>query len=276
MATGDFSQILKNLLARNPDGSDNNPDDLGSSHQHCVRVTPNSYTDGVEGMPLPLPPASPDPNFPFPGATYGDLPRPRDITERIMAQDSGTDLPNKAGVNEYLQFFGQFLTHDMTEAPLGAPRPGQTIDLDGLPFPFTRTPGEIVGGVREQENEETSFLDLSTVYDKTDRMLSLLRETSGGTETAYLLEGGDGLLPTFTQVAGHHGLTVAEVKAIFDPLAPVDVTNQFVAGDQRINQNAPLITHHVTWMRNHKRHVDHFREHHPDWSEEELFQAARA
>ena len=146
-------------------------------------------------MPLPIAPLGPVPAALAPFADYdGDLARPRDITEQVMAQPAGIDVPNRFGISEYFQFFGQFLTHDIAEAPLGAPSPVgfNSIFLNGLPFPFTRTPGVMdENGVRQQHNEETSFLDLSMVYGRTKGMLDLLRAgDDAGAQSARLLTSG--------------------------------------------------------------------------------------
>ncbi len=48
--------------------------------------------------------------------------------------------------------------------------------MDGLPFPLRRTPSDIDSeGVRQQINEETSFLDLSFVYGNNQARLDLAR-----------------------------------------------------------------------------------------------------
>ena len=109
------------LTARAPDGTGNNAG--GAAHDAYRRITPNSYEDGRGEMPLPIAPLGPVPAALAPFADYdGDLARPRDITEQVMAQPAGIDVPNRFGISEYFQFFGQFLTHDIAEAELHAHR----------------------------------------------------------------------------------------------------------------------------------------------------------
>ena len=58
-----------------------------------------------------------------------------------MAQVPSQDVPSSAEHNEYFQFFGQFLTHDMAEAEVTGAEP--PLFLDGLPFPFGRSPFDL-------------------------------------------------------------------------------------------------------------------------------------
>ncbi|HEV7265534.1 MAG TPA: peroxidase family protein [Falsiroseomonas sp.] len=287
------------VVARALDGSGNN--EGGQAFGDYRRITPNSYTDGKDAMTLPEAPTSASP---IPGLDQydGDLPQPRAISNEVMAQPDGEDIPNRFGISEYFQFFGQFLTHDIAEAPLGGFIPGVTktppdlepdaIWLDGIPFPFIRTPAHLdADGVRQQENEETSFLDLSTVYGKIQHlpgglevpMLPLLRAgKDDGPQSAELLMGADGMLPTFIEVAADSGVPL-DVAGSFNDVRDILAFNtagwrpeQYAAGDNRVNQNAALLTHQTLWARNHNWHVDQLREKHPGWSEDQLFEAARA
>lgn len=275
-------------------GHDNNlaHPDWGAAHASFIRTTPASYGGDGSGLVWDLPVqeargrnADNDAN-PFLDRV-GDMPQPRAITEAVMAQPQvngvNVDIPSKAGINEYFQFFGQFLTHDVAESELVVAGGGEPpLFLDGLPFPFNRTPFEIKGGVRQQKNDETSYLDLSTVYGSTQAIQDLIRanDTQNGApvKSARLLTGdGDkNFLPTFAEVADHNGISSAAVIAVLDPLAFGISDSSFAAGDNRVNQQTHLITHHMIWLRNHNWHVDQLERAHPEWSQEELFQAARA
>lgn len=265
MAISGLYSFLSSILTRNSDGTGNNflHPDWGSAGHTFVRVTPNSYLDGQGQMEL--------------------LPTARSISDAVMAQPIGVDIPNAAGLNEFHQFFGQFLTHDIAEAPLGPNGVDAPVFIPGLPFPFNRTPFETVGGVRQQHNEETSFLDLSQVYGHNNTILNILRDdivVNGRTvQSAKLLTSGDAnnLLPTFAQVAADSGKTVAEVRTIINGTAPAAFDpNQFAAGDNRANQNGALLTHQTMWMREHNWQVDRLAEKFPTWSQNALFEAARA
>ena len=133
-----------------------------------------------------------------------------------MAQGT-QDIPNSFGVNEFFQFFGQALTHDVAEAATG--RSGDPpIFVTGLPFPINRTPfedGTSGTGPRQQVNEETSFLDLSMVYGNNKTLTDLARADLPGHagQSAKLLLGAGDVLPTIKQVATDSGLTSLEVLA---------------------------------------------------------------
>jgi peroxidase len=322
------------IEARESDGTGNNldNDDWGSSHHAFRRITENSYGDGLGNVwDLPLqnngtqgiPPNTDSPN-PFLDRV-GDMPRPRDVTDAIMAQPKDAfgndlDIPSSAGISEYFQFFGQFLTHDVAEAVLvGAAKAdgsvvqpdGPPLFLDGLPFPFQRTPDDDGDptNVRNQENDETSYLDLSNVYGHSDKILNLLRERDGGGAfTAKMLTGAtDDLLPTLQEIFDHHSpfdptlkLNVPNNQFLDPPINSIpnpdwlapdqnDVADilgglpggsppdDFGAGDNRVNQTPHLASHHVLWLRNHNWHAEHLEaQYGGTWTQEQIFQAARA
>jgi peroxidase len=232
------------------------------------------------------------------------MPRPRDITNQIMAQPtdgSGNDIdiPSTAKISEYFQFFGQFLTHDLAEAELvGSVRfdgsdvvaDGPPLFLDGLPFPLNRTPDNDAdpNNERNQTSDETAFLDLSNVYGSDQKILDLLRERdAGGDHTAYLLRGAtDNTLPTLQEVFDHHSPFDPSLTDVNQVIRLINATDQasplsagpdgFAAGDNRVNQQPHLTSHHVLWMRNHNWHVDQLKAAYPGWTEDQLFEAARA
>jgi Ca2+-binding RTX toxin-like protein len=291
---GGIYYSLKNLAPRNPDGTDNNPNDLGAAGDPYLRITPNSYTDGLGAMALP---STSSPTAPFPQPT-GNLPQAEAISAAVMAlAPNDQSHPSSFGVNELFDFFGQVLTHDVAEAstaptdPNGAPT--GILFIDGLPFPIARTPAVTdANGVRQQINEETSFLDLSFVYGNSQASESLARaDLAGHTgQSAKLLLGAGGLLPTIKEVGVDSGNTSLQVLAEFRPAGfaglpdpatnPADATfeNLFYSGDNRVNQQPPLIALQTVWAREHNYQVDQLT---PTavkygWTQDQLFEAARA
>ena len=284
---------LKYLEARTADGSnndgDNNPNnDRGTHDAPFVRVTPNSYVDGIGQMPAQSPGTG--------AATPTTLPAPRAVSDAVMAQEAD-DIPNAAGLNEFFQFFGQALTHDVAEAATSASGDPPLFPA-GLPFPFGRTPfenGTSATGPRQQINEETSFLDLSMVYGNTQTMQDLVRasilDAQGHVigESAKLLMGANGLLPTIKEVGENSNLSSFAVLGIFrpdgfgglpDPNDPdveaSDFENDYFAGDNRVNQTPLLVSQQTIWAKNHNYWVDELAKKHPGWSQDQLFEAARA
>ena len=306
MASIDIFKGLEAILAResdghNNDGDNNNANDAGQLGDTYLRITPNSYTDGIGAMAYPVAPVSPPPiPIPQPPNFVGVLPQARAISNAVMAlAPNDQNHPSSFAVNEVFDFFGQFLTHDVAEASTGNPG-GLPLLMDGLPFPFGRTPGVIEDGVRQQLNEETSFLDLSQIYGNNDERLDLARADTfagSGVQSAKLLLGAGGLLPTIKEVAINSGIDndaaksgSLEVLQIFtDPgfgglpnpaTNPADATfeNLFYAGDNRANQQAPLITLQTVWAREHNYQVDQLTPYANahGWTQDQLFEAARA
>lgn len=287
---------LDSLAARESDGSDNV--EGGQAGDTYVRITPNSYADAdnaadliKDEMPLSVLPLNPAP--PWQNQPSGDLPQPEAISAAVMDLLPGDQVhPSTSGANELFDFFGQVLTHDVAEASTQTSDP--VVFIDGLPFPFARTLGEVDPdtGVREQINEETSFLDLGFVYGNNDPLLDLVRADTtpgSGVQSAKLLLGATGLLPTIAETATDAGLftaggapDTAAVEAIFVPPGfaggPNGNPNAFFAGDARVNQQSPLLTLQTVWAREHNYQVDQLEPYATaqGWTQDELFNAARA
>lgn len=291
---------LKFLTPRKPDGHGNDGDfnpsnDEGVHDSAFVRITPNSYVDGIGSLPGQSPGTL--------GAIGANLPAPRAVSNAVLAAGT-TDIPNSFGVNEFFQFFGQILTHDMAEAATGASGDAP-IFLAAL-FPFGRTPyedGTAETGPRQQINEETSFLDLSMVYGNNQDMLDLvradLRDKNGNVQldqqgnpiqSAKLLMGADNMFPTIKEVGIDAGLTSLQVLALYRPDGfgglpnpagnpdPATFENLYVAGDNRVNQTPLLISQQLIWAREHNYQVDKLTPYAKllGWSQDQLFEAARA
>lgn len=176
-----------------------------------------------------------------------DGPNPRDISNQVCFQlDS---LPNVAGFSDAVWAWGQFIDHDidLTETD---PANGDASILVLDPFdplspiiPFTRSNYVEIGGVRQQVNQITAYLDASNIYGSDDVTAGFLRDTDG-----YMLSD-NGLLP-------------------YDGFA-------FYAGDVRANENVVLTSLHTLFVREHNRLVKLIEKHAPGADEEEIFQLAR-
>jgi hypothetical protein len=303
---------LKFLTPRDPDGG-HESHEPGSTESIYVRITEHSYVDNT-GWKMPtmnFDPGNLGTTIPgisggAPGYQHGVdvLPSARAVSNVVMAAGT-SNVPSSFGVNEWFQFVGQAITHDVAEAALRplppdvVNPPGQTtfVPIAGLPFPFNRTPVESGTGTDpdhplEQINEETSFLDLSIIYGNNEERLDLARAGGPGNKSAYLLMGDDNLFPTIKEVALENGLTSLQVLQIFttpgfgglpNPATnpnPATFEDLFYTGDNRVNQTGALISTHLVWAREHNYQVDKIKEwldkNGLTWSEDKIFEAARA
>ncbi len=241
---------LENLEPRSLDGRGNNPhnESWGATGETLIRVN-NSFPDG-EGNDLDA---------------LRDDPAPEDITETVMNADNGgveggepVNVFNSLNVNDFTQFFGQFIAHDLVFSS------GGDDEVDGQLNGITRNAGETIDGVRQQINEETSVLDLGHVYDNDPERAPLLRDPDSG----RMLTREDGLLPGADDIARAHGVEVGEDQLIAD--LPI------ITGDFRAAQTEQLVSHHTIWLKNHNYHADRLAAQFPEWSHDEIFNAARA
>lgn len=276
---------LADVAARTEFGVANDIEDLGDPSLGFAlrRVTEASYPGDGSGAQWAAPEPASLPNTPpnFP-QNVGTAVQPLKITDNIYAPGSDENRPNSGGLNEYSQFFAQFVTHDMVHSIRAA---GPPIFLDGQFVPVSRTPGIIENGVVQQVSTDTPSLDLGLVYGKDELATYTLRElaTENGEQVAgaKLISGGAGdVLPSYAEVAAYRGLPVDEVQSVlgktFLNLPPEGSVSQAATGDERANQTTSITVHHTIWFRNHNWHVDQLRAQNPDWSEEQLYQAARA
>jgi Ca2+-binding RTX toxin-like protein len=241
-------------------------------------------------MVLPVAPTNPPP-IPIPQiGMVGNMPQAEAISTAVMdLLPNDQNHPSSLAANELFDFFGQAITHDVAEAST-APTTDLPLLIDGLPFPFGRSGYELdSSNVRQQVNEETSFLDLSFVYGNRDDRLDLARaDNPDHTQSAKLLLGIDGLLPTIGEVAADSGLSARDVLTIYqepgfaglpNPTTAADGTfeNIYYAGDNRATQQAPLVTLQTVLAREHNYQVDQLTPYAAanNWTPDELFNAAR-
>jgi Ca2+-binding RTX toxin-like protein len=160
---------------------------------------------------------------------------------------------------------------------------------------------QVIEGSRFTDAAGTSFVTIEV-----DTTTLLRRQDSDGRPTAYLLTSddvtdanpdddqdlgrdGENLLPTYREVNANQNVFVdsaatpgideaeAAMGAVFDPtLANFFDLDRFAAGDQRVNQNIATVTQQTIWMRNHNEWADRLSAEHPDWTSDQLFNAARA
>ncbi|MCA8959003.1 MAG: peroxidase family protein [Planctomycetes bacterium] len=227
---------------RSIDGFGNNPSspEWGSAGIELRRVATIDYADGVSA------PA---------GATR---PSARAVSNGVHAQPGST--VNSAGASDFLWQWGQFLDHDIDLTPGADPAESLPIPVPtGDPFfdplgtgtmviGFDRS-SHTVGGVRQQLNHITSFIDASNVYGSDETRSLELRRLDG---TGKLRTSAGELLP-------------------FDPANP----GFFLAGDVRANEQVGLTSMHTLFVREHNFWCDqiHFAE--PALDDDGIFLRAR-
>ena len=280
------SNGLASVEARNEFGIANDIAEFGdpSLGTPLRRVTTPSYPGDGSGAQWAAPePASLPTTPPNTPENTGTAVQPLKITDTIYAPGSEVDRPNSGGLNEYSQFFAQFVTHDMVHSARAA---GPPIFYDGQFIPVSRTPSVEIDGVRQPISTDTPTLDLGLVYGRDEASTQLLREVvidENGNQVAggKLLAGGAGdVLPSYFEVAAATGMSVEDVQATlgttFLNLPPEALGSQAATGDERANQTTSLTAHHTIWFRNHNYHAENLRAENPEWSEEQVYQAARA
>ncbi|XP_022289630.2 peroxidase-like protein [Crassostrea virginica] len=254
---------------RTADGSCNNLYNplLGKSFTPQARIVSNAYDDFTE-LPRTL--------------TYdgqGTLPSARVVSNAVFA---GT-TPTSATHSTFLTHFGQFIDHDVISTPsmkdingndvVDCCHPG-VLRYECFPIrvPLTdpvflgRTcmnmvrhaaaiPLQCTNGVREQQNQRSSFIDGTAIYGWHRTRELELRQRSGG----RLLESDliSGLLPRDTC----NGVTTAY--------------HCFKAGDHRQSETPTLTVMHTTWLRRHNLIADALRQATGITHDETLFQEAK-
>ena len=252
---------LRNLETRNVDGTGNNAanSQYGSANTNFIRLGDAQYADGV--------------------GTPEDRENPRQISNTVL--DQAAPVPNSFAASDLFTFFGQFIDHDIDLTPegtsekivIGVPDNDPVFDPDGeLEIDRSKVAtGTGENGIpRQHVNAITSFADASNVYGSSATVTSLLRADNGA--SAYLLTGDDGYTPTLGQLReAYPGLDASNPGLIVGP----QTNEAFVGGDVRINENIALTSMHTVWIKEHNHQVDRLRDEHLDWSENELFEAAK-
>ena len=232
------------------DGTGNNVEnpELGAADTELLRVAENDYADGISE------PAG------------EDRPSAREISNLLSGADpDGTT--SERNLSSFVFAWGQFLDHDI-DLSLEPADDEDAISFDievpegdALFDPFgtgeetihlTRSAvadgtGTSVDNPAEQVNSITAWVDGSQVYGSDQETSDALREFVGG----RLLVSDDGLLPT-------------------------DDDGGLLAGDIRAAENVVLTSMHALFVREHNQLADEIAAENPDFSDEEIFQEARA
>jgi peroxidase len=202
---------------------------------------------------------------------------------RWIAMKTLSPNPIESEVSMLFTAFGQFMTHDITlGVDNGANCSCKMTDEECFNIPIPKDDDEYKGndcitfkrnaaslqhfdcflGPREQLNKITHFFDCSQIYGNSDQ------------ENKELRLGYDGLLKS-SMIPGspYESLPLADAKAG----CPMGKRSGcFKAGDSRLDENTYLTGMHTIFLRTHNgiaRKLAHINQH---WSDETLFQQAKA
>ena len=244
------------LEHRSMDGQGNNLEHpaWGMAGTALLKRAPTSYADGIS-------------------TPTTSRPNPRTISNLVFSQSES--VPNSSMASDLVWQWGQFIDHDITLSPdnLEEPFPvrvpqgdpvfdpngtGQkTIHVDRSVFdPETGTDQQ---NLRRQINALTAFIDASQVYGSDEMRAKALR-----------VNDGTGRLKT-----SHEGRFLPYNEGGLDNEGGSDMTNLFLAGDVRANEQIGLISMHTLFAREHNRLAGIIAEHDPTLSGDEIYQLAR-
>ncbi len=257
--SGDSQNGMPSGAARFPfdvrtiDGSANNPDNVlwGAAGVEMIRIAGNGYANGVS-EPI-------DEGYPS----------VRAVSNAVNA--SSGSIINSRGASDYIWQWGQFLDHDITETPIAEPAEEFDIavplgDVWFDPFstgvatiPLDRSAWQLSGGVRQQFNNITAFIDASNVYGSEHELADWLRTNDG---SGKMKTSVGNLLPFNTD--GFHNAGGSDNQALF------------LGGDIRANEQIALTAMHTLFVREHNYWADRVAADNPQLSGDEIYEHARA
>jgi hypothetical protein len=243
----------------------------GQAGSDLIRLSPVGYTDGISSPSLP---------------TDQSARAISNILNNQLAPNSTTqdiDTVDQLRLTDFNYVFGQFVDHDMDLTPDG----GSELDIPVAAndpigpnaLPFTRSQydsatGTSVTNPRQQVTDITAYLDLSQVYGSDAATADALRTHVGG----QMKTSPGNMLPYFNS-AYFTTSQLAAINASVGGMAndgPLPSTSLFVTGDTRGNENNELTALQTLFLRNHNRIAAQLQASHPTWTDEQLYQEARA
>lgn len=214
--------------------------------------------------------------------TFG-RPNPRVISNQIFTQSEV--INDELNLSDFTWAFAQLVGHDIYQIETD---PNNIItnivvpEDDNFFSPGTIIPmlgsviasgtGSSVQNPANYQNKVSAFVDGSAIYGSDIERANWLRSFNNGKLKTSSLN----FLPWNT-IDGEFNTRV-------DVLAPqmIDVTETgtthklMVAGDSRANENPLLLSFHVLFVREHNRLCDKLAIKYPSWTDEDMYQRARA
>jgi len=226
----------------------------GMAGTALLRLAPTSYADGVS-------------------TPTTSRPNPRTISNLVVAQDES--VPNSSGASDITWQWGQFIDHDVTLSPDNPDEPFPISVPHGDPvFDPTGTGKAVIHldrsasdpqtgsgrlNPRRPINAITAFIDASQIYGSDEDRAKGLRvnDATGRLKTSH--EGR--FLPFNEQGLENEGGS--------------ELTNLFVSGDVRVNEQIGLIAMHTLFVREHNRLAGIIADQNPTLSGDEIYQLSR-
>ena len=216
----------------------------------------------------------------YPGAmvndTYGDRGRPNARTVSLALCKQAARTPKHARYTSLVWTFGQFVDHVITLSPETHDAPPIAVNVTGDTQFDPHSRGRAINmaasdyvsttsGHRHPLNKITHFVDGNTVYGSEAAREIALRSWRHGLLRLQHLKGG------------------SDSRDEYPPLNTVGLENvggrrnhtMYLAGDLRANEQVPLLSLHVLFLREHNYQARRLYAENPHWGDECLYQAAR-
>ncbi|XP_071748300.1 dual oxidase isoform X2 [Lepeophtheirus salmonis] len=133
---------------------------------------------------------------------------------------------------------------------------------------YDRRTGQSPNSPREQLNRMTSWIDGSFIYSTKEAWVNTMRTFSNG----LLKTNGDAIFGLPTRNKDRVPLENRPAPHVLRMLNP---ERMFILGDPRVNQNPGFLALGIVFYRWHNFQALKILKKHPDWEDEDIFQAAR-
>lgn len=236
---------------RSYNGSNNNQQKTywGKAGIHLLRDAPVAYADNVSEMAERVR-----------SKTGENIPNPRDVSN-LLCQRLKTstnhehNLGQRSNLSDFIWIWSQFLEHELFFSEAASPLESYDIHvMQGDPvfewggmIPFNRSTydsqsGTGVNNPRQQLNNQTAFLDGSSLYG-TDTLRAAALRRFDGTGRLKSTESPMGELLSYNLA----GFKNAQSSSNSEPAC------YFLSGDPRVNEHVLITAVHILLMREHNR-----------------------
>jgi hypothetical protein len=186
------------------------------------------------------------------------------VSNDIFVQDDAAPVPADANsLTELFAYWGQWVTFDLTWTEDATPL--EAFPLEGFPQRFKRAAHLLdQSGVRQQLNSATAFIDGEAVYGNSEMRAAALRTFKGGllrVSDTNGLPSGSFAKTCGCRMSNPRNLSVSELE---------------FTGNVRSNVDSPIAALQLIFLREHNRLCGELTKSHPDWSDQQLYDRARA